>query len=570
LIEKLEAILGGEVDDDEPSKGWWRNLSDTAKGLMALSAVGLFIGLLFWFAMFFPRGTTDATITPTADLTKEGYATAISQLQTDVASRSEQEEATPTANPFFGTLTAVIADIQNATATSTQTEAPTFTPTRDNTATMAVRDTQAAITKTPEMDRDPTLTYTSTATASLTASPTATPKPENPFGLGTGSPVYLANIAYPELGCNWMGVAGQVYDSTGAPIVNLGLRLTGSLGEISIDQVAITGDAPQYGEGGFEFKLADAPVKTTDSLSIQLLSDDGQPLSDEIFFNTSADCQENLVLINMVQTTSVALASVVEEVTLSGKGMFIWKLQNVEDGNPETIASTAADAGLSFVLIKIAEDDKYYRHITDDGRDLLPMVIDALHIKGIQVWGWHYVRGKNPREEALTGSNRVSELELDGYVISIGTEFENSGDAAGAAIFMQTLAANLGDMPIAMSAQRYPSYYPNFPVEVFLKGIDYVMPTVYWVGNDNPGHQLQRSVKEYSALIEDTNNEVLIAPIGSAFLENQWFPTWLQIDEFMQTAYDMGLPGVSFWEWSNTRQRLPDDIWDTIAEFEWE
>jgi hypothetical protein len=573
LIKKLETILGEEVEDSEPSTGfwgWWRNMSDTAKGLITLSAVGLFIGLLFWFAMILPSGDPDVTITPTADLTKEGYATAISQLQTDVASRSEQEEATPTANPLFGTLTAVIAEMQNATATQTQTEAPTLTPTRDSTATIAVRDTQAAITKTPEIDREPTLTFTSTATASLTASPTATLKPENPFDLQAGSPAYVSNIAYPDLGCNWLGVAGQVYDSAGTPIVNLGVRLTGSLGELSIDELVITGDAPQYGEGGFEFMLADAPVASSGSLSLQLLSDEGQPLSDEIFFDTSADCQENLVLLNMAQTTSVALASVVEEVTLSGKGMFIWKLQNVEGGNPDAIASAAAEADLSFVLIKVAEDDKYYRHITDDGRDLLPLVIDALHIKGIQVWGWHYVRGNNPREEALTGSNRVNELELDGYVISIGTELENSGDAAGALIFMNTLAANLVDLPVAMSAQRYPSYYPNFPVEIFLAGIDYVMPTVYWVDNDNPAQQLRRSIDEYSALIENVDRDVVIVPVGSAFLENQWFPSAAQIDEFMQTAYDAGLPAVSFWEWSNARQRLPDDVWNTIRDFEWE
>ena len=584
LIKKLETILGEGIAELEPSKGlagWWRNISDAAKGLITLSAVGLSVGLLFWFALVLPQKTPDVitpTITPTVDMTKEGYATAISQLQTDVASRSEQEE-TPTSNPLFGTITAVIAELQKGTATPTETptEMPTLTATRDHTATIAVRDTQAAITQTPEIDRDPTLTltFTSTATASLTpsltASPTATLKPENPFDVQAGSPAYVANVAYPDLACNWLGVAGQVYDSTGAPIVNLGMRLTGMLGETIIDEVAITGTATQYGEGGFEFKLADAPVASSNSLALQLLSDDGQPLSDEIFFDTSASCEENLVLINMAQTTSVALSSVVEEVTLTGKGMFIWKLQDVEDGDPDAIASTAAEADLSFVLIKIAEDNNFYRHITDEGRDLLPLVIDALHIKGIQVWGWHYVRGNNPREEALVGSNRVSELALDGYVVSIGSEYENSGDVAGAQLFMDTIATNMSDdIPIAVSVPRYPSYYPNFPVEPFLAGVDYVMPAVYWIANDNPGEQLQKSMAEYNQLITDMEVDVSIVPIGSAFLENQWFPNAFQIEEFLQTAYDADLPAVSFWEWSNARLRLPDDVWNTIRDFMWE
>jgi len=554
LIMKLEEILG-EVPDEEQG-GWWRGISDTAKGLMMLSGVALFLGLLFWFGMVFPNRDPDTTPPPTVDLTKEAYATAISQLQTDVASKKEEteSEATPTANPLFGTITAVIAELQRAT------ETPTFTATLDNTATAAVINTQAAVTKTPEIDRDPTLTFTATA------SPTATEKPDNPFGIQAGSPAYVANLAYPELGCSWMGIAGQVYDSTGAPIENLGMKLTGILNDAEIDVLAITGTAPQYGQGGFEIKLADEPVASTGSLSLQLLSDDGQPLSDEIFFDTSANCEKNLILVNLEQTTRVALASVVEEVTLSGKGMFIWKLKEAENGNPEDIATLAAESGFSFVVIKIAENNNFYRHITNDGRDLLPMVIDALHIKGIQVWGWHYVSGENPRDEALTAINRVSELELDGYVISLGPEYERYREEETAEIFMETLAGNLGELPVAVSAPRYPANYPNMPIDVFLAGVDYVMPEVYWVENDNPGEQLQRSIEEYSALAP----AVEIVPIGSAFLQGQWFPTFIEIEQFMLTASEADLSAVAFWEWSNARLRLPDDIWNTIRDFEWE
>lgn len=559
LITKLEQILGVShtEDDDASDEGsWWQRMSDTAKGLLVLSAVGLFLGLLFWYSLVNPFGPAQGTPTPTMDLTKEGYATAISQLQTDVASRKEEaeREATPTANPLFGTITAVIAELQRAT------ETPTLTPTQDNTATAAILNTQAAVTETPEIDRDPTLTFT------VTASPTATAKPDNPFDIQAGSPAYVANLAYPELGCRWMGVAGQVYDSTGAPIENLGVKLTGVLNNAEIEELAITGTSPQYGPGGFEIKLADEPIASLGSLSLQLLSDDGQPLSDEIFFDTSDNCAENLVLVNMEQTTRVALASAVEEVSLSGKGMFIWKLKDAENGSPEEIATLAAESDLSFVVIKVAENNNFYRHITDDGRDLLPLVIDALHIKGIQVWGWHYVSGANPRDEALTAINRASELALDGYVISLGAEYENLRDQETAEIFMETMGDNLGDLPIAVSAPRYPSNYPDLPIEEFLADVDYVMPEVYWIENDNPGEQLQRSIDEYRSLAP----EVEIVPVGSAFLQGQWFPSFNEIEEFMQTASDAGLPAVTFWEWSNARLRLPDDIWNTIRDFEWD
>lgn len=556
LISKLEKILGEEIKEPEPEppsaiSRWWSGLSDVAKGFTTLSLVGLFIGLSFLLFSIFLSDGPEIDWTPTADLTKEVYATAISQLQTQIASGPE---ATPTMNPLFGTITAVIDELRRSTAT------PTLTPTQNRTGTVAVLFTQHAVTKTPEIDRDPTHTHT------VTSSPTATLEPQNPFALQAGSPAYVANIAYPEEGCNWMGVAGQVYDSTGAPIVNLGVHLTGTLGEENIDILAITGTAPQYGEGGFEIVLSDSPMVSSGRLSLQILSDDGQPLSDKVYFDTSSDCSENLVLINMVQTSSVPFVSAVEEVTLSGKGMFIWKLNDLEDGNPETIASTAAEADLNFVLIKIAEDDKYYRHITDEGRDLLPLVIDALHIKGIQVWGWHYVRGTDPRDEALVGSNRANELELDGYVISVGNEYEMNGTQANAQQFLDILKANLTDMPIALSASRYPSYYPDFPVETFLAEVDYVMPAIYWVANDNPAEQSDKSIAEYRQLSAD----VEIVPIGAAFTENNWQPTSEQILEFLSAAYEADLPAVTFWEWANARNKLPADIWDSIAEFVWE
>ena len=40
--------------------------------------------------------------------------------------------------------------------------------------------------------------------------------------------------------------------------------------------------------------------------------------------------------------------------SLAGKGMMIWQLPRCEEGSPEKIAQTAKQAGLSLVIIKIA------------------------------------------------------------------------------------------------------------------------------------------------------------------------------------------------------------------------
>jgi len=81
---------------------------------------------------------------------------------------------------------------------------------------------------------------------------------------------------------------------------------------------------------------------------------------------------------------------------ITGKGMFIWKLYRCENGDPQAIANVAAQAGLSHVLVKIADNSGIYNYDWDNHRDLVPPVVSALKARGIEVWGWHYVYGKDP------------------------------------------------------------------------------------------------------------------------------------------------------------------------------
>ncbi|MCJ7536339.1 MAG: hypothetical protein MUO57_12475, partial [Anaerolineales bacterium] len=84
--------------------------------------------------------------------------------------------------------------------------------------------------------------------------------------------------------------------------------------------------------------------------------------------------------------------------TLQGKGYFIWKIPSCENGDPQMIADLAHQAQLTHVLIKIADGVNSYNIY--EGVDLVPPVARKLRELGIQVWGWHYVRGDNPLGEA--------------------------------------------------------------------------------------------------------------------------------------------------------------------------
>jgi hypothetical protein len=126
-----------------------------------------------------------------------------------------------------------------------------------------------------------------------------------PVVLHEGSPQYIpATSFHPDLGCNWMGVAGQVIDINGAPVQGLIIEVGGTLGGRNIGNPTIlqaTGLATAYGEAGYEVKLADQPVDTNGTLWIQVLDQAALPLSEKIYFYTFKDCQKNLVIIYFKQ-----------------------------------------------------------------------------------------------------------------------------------------------------------------------------------------------------------------------------------------------------------------------------
>jgi hypothetical protein len=141
---------------------------------------------------------------------------------------------------------------------------------------------------------------TFTETPSPTPEPTATPEPITQYSLQEGSPVALdASVFHPELACNFLGVAGQAFGADDAPIAGLRVRVLGTLNGQSVDKTGLTGAASAYGPGSYyEIQLADAPAASDNSLQVMLLNEAGQTISDGFTFSTTAECSQNLILIN--------------------------------------------------------------------------------------------------------------------------------------------------------------------------------------------------------------------------------------------------------------------------------
>ncbi|MFQ5409661.1 MAG: nuclear transport factor 2 family protein [Anaerolineales bacterium] len=249
--------------------------------------------------------------------------------------------------------------------------------------------------------------------------------------------------------------------------------------------------------------------------------------------------------------------------SLTGKGFFTWKLRNVERGNAEAIAEKAARAGLTHLIIKIADGNQRFGEATQNRA-----VVNALRNRRIQVWGWHYVYGSDPNGEARVGVEQTKTLRLDGYVIDAEHQYKQPGKDAAARQYMAGLRQGLPSTPIALSSYRYPSFHRELPWAAFLEKCDYNMPQVYWEKAHNPDAQLKRTVQEFAnTRLVGFNRPVI--PTGSAYGSGDWVATANDLRIFLQQAVELGLKAANAysWDWATLPQH--HSLFDAVANFAW-
>ncbi|MGA9532853.1 MAG: nuclear transport factor 2 family protein [Anaerolineales bacterium] len=251
---------------------------------------------------------------------------------------------------------------------------------------------------------------------------------------------------------------------------------------------------------------------------------------------------------------------------LLGKGYYLWQLPRCDDGDPARIAARAKAADLSHLMIKIA-DGGYWDYNVDKERnlDLVPPVLAALKAEGIQVWGWHYVRGDQPIVEAQRAIKRISELGVDGYVIDAELEYSERSKASAAGRFMEELRRQFPDLPIALSTYRYPRTHPALPYDEFLQACDYAMPQVYFEQAHNPEEQLQRAVDQYM----DLKYARPVIPTAPTYKRGDWRPTPEEIQRLLGMAKESGLTAANAWSWDTATHPEYIDLFDAVGSFDW-
>ncbi|MBT3313469.1 MAG: hypothetical protein HN390_02535 [Anaerolineae bacterium] len=171
----------------------------------------------------------------------------------------------------------------NTLWTETPTIQPSITPTSRSTFT-------------PIPTNTPLKLFTETFTPEA---PTATATPQMPFEANIQQ--ISSTVMHSDTSCNWLGVGGTVEDADKSPILGVVVRVQGTLVGSTVDQTTVAGVSPAYGKSGFEFVLGDAPLPSDNTLYIRLFDQAGLPLSDEVRFSTSGECETNLTLIRFTK-----------------------------------------------------------------------------------------------------------------------------------------------------------------------------------------------------------------------------------------------------------------------------
>ncbi|MEN8173518.1 MAG: hypothetical protein ABFS03_11650 [Chloroflexota bacterium] len=162
----------------------------------------------------------------------------------------------------------------------------------------------------PSPTTEPTKTLAPLPTIAPLNEPTATPDEaasqpgDMPFVLHDGNPQYIPNLYHADLGCNWMGVGGQILSLNGAPVTGVVLKIGGKLDGKAVDIVTISGTATQYGPAGYEFDLTEIVSSATaskGSMWVQMLDQAGLPMSDQIYFDSFEDCEKSTIIIYFKQ-----------------------------------------------------------------------------------------------------------------------------------------------------------------------------------------------------------------------------------------------------------------------------
>ena len=160
-------------------------------------------------------------------------------------------------------------------------------------------------------------------------------------------------------------------------------------------------------------------------------------------------------------------------------GMWIWNLKSTEAGDPVAQARVAKEAGITDVMIKIANGTAIFNYDEKTGRDYCLDTIKSFRAVGVTVWGWQYFYGWNPSGEAKVAIDQVRRYGLDKFIVDAEKDIKGYG-AKPAEDYLHAIKGGMPGVTIGFTTYRWPTLHPDFPWKPLLDHCAIAMPQVYW------------------------------------------------------------------------------------------
>ncbi len=241
---------------------------------------------------------------------------------------------------------------------------------------------------------------------------------------------------------------------------------------------------------------------------------------------------------------AIGPSSVAAAGPLDGNASWIWYVSD-SGGSGDAIGRHAERHGLDAVFVKSGDAGNYWSQFS-------PGLVRAIHSHGVDVCGWQFVYGDDPKAEAKVGAKAV-DAGADCLIIDAEGDYEGRYGAADK--YMSKLRRAVGaDYPLALSSFPYVDYHPSFPYSVFLGpgGAQFNLPQLYWYAIGDPLAVAVRHTYAFNRPYGRPQD-----PVGQTWQD----PPKGQVLDFRRLARAYGSDGVSWWSWQETRRKL----WPALA-----
>jgi Secretion system C-terminal sorting domain len=297
----------------------------------------------------------------------------------------------------------------------------------------------------------------------------------------------------------------------------------------------------------------------------------------------------SLIAVTIIITINLIFSEICAaqgSLPIGAKGMYLWQLWNSDGGgkNLNTIISKLKSAGVTWLVIKMADGDSYYNspnhslyNWATSNYKSMDSVVAIFHANQIKLLAFQYVYGlphhwSNAVSETDVANSILAIKGIDGLLIDAEIEYDTLKTRVTAAkSYCDNIHLYHHDAFIALTAWARINGHNTFPWTTFLDRVDVNMPQTYWAARPTSvQNEFNLMSNQFISSSDtwvsqgDSAAAKPIMPLG----QGEYFGYSNDVKQgeittfcnLAKTTYNY--PGVSLWEYNQINHSY---IWDEYA-----